>query len=57
MRVAFGWAADAYTYIRGIITEAEEAPERMYRVRSVTGVPDKENEKERVKLYRKFARI
>lgn len=43
--------------LRGIIIEAEEIPERMYRVRTVTGVPDKENEKESAKLYRKFAGI
>lgn len=32
-------------------------PERMYRVHSVSGVSDKENIKERVKLYRKYAGI
>ena len=35
----------------------EGVPERMYSVHSVTGVPDKENIKKRVKLYRKFAGI
>ncbi|MCL1941563.1 MAG: hypothetical protein FWG09_06425 [Synergistaceae bacterium] len=35
----------------------EGVPERMYRVHSVTGVSEKKNITERVKLYRKFAEI
>ena len=35
----------------------EGVPERMYCVHSVTGVSDKENIKERVRHYRKFAEI